>query len=201
MSKSDRKFDTWEWIDHSVAPTKLAFEVRMERHNNIAEGPIRYYVKSAEPPIHVEAPDLGPLRDKLDAAVRAFYAVAWERVLVVRVEQKLPGWWCQSCVGDGGASVGLEVAAVERGTLEGRPVFRKTKPTKKDRVGYEYAIQRGEIPPVFTAYGHNDVPQYVLPDTPEIRELLGQESVSLAAWAASLVHKIVGAQIVTKENS
>lgn len=187
MSKSDRKFDTWEWNDQSVAPKKLAFEVRMERHNNVAEGPIRYYVKNADPPIHVEAPDLGPLRDKLDAAVRAFYAVAWEPVLVVRVKQE---------PADGGASAAFEVAEVERGTMGGQSVFRKTKPAKNDRVGgYEYAIQRGEIPPMFTVYGREEAPQYVLPDTPQMRELLGNESARLAAWASDLVHKIMGVQI------
>jgi hypothetical protein len=190
-NKSDRKFDTWEWSDPSVAPKKLTFEVRMERHNNVAEGPIRYYVKSADPLVHVEAPDLGPLRDKLDTAVRAFYAVAWERVLVVRVEQK-PG-----TEEAGGASVALEIAPIERGMLNGQPVFRKTKPAKADRLAssYEYAIQRGEIPPVFTSYGREEIPQYVLPDTPAVRELLGQESERLASWAADLVRKITDAQI------
>jgi hypothetical protein len=188
-NKSDRKFDTWEWSDPSVAPKKLTFEVRMERHNNVAEGPIRYYVKSADPPIHVDAPDLGPLRDKLDGAVRSFYAVAWERVLVVRVEQKLPA--------EGGTSAALEVAEIERGMLESQPVFRKTKPAKNDRhaSSYEYKIQRGEIPPVFTSYGREEIPQYVLPDTPAVRELLGQESERLASWAADLVCKITIAQI------
>jgi hypothetical protein len=186
-NKSDRKFDTWEWVDQSVAPKKLSFEVRMERPNNVAEGPIRYYVKSADPLVHVEAPDLGPLRDKLDAAVRSFYAVAWERVLVVRVEQKLPD--------EGGASAALEIASVERGVLQGQPVFRKTKP-KSDRhpSGYEYAIQHGAIPPVFKSYGREDIPQYVLPDTPEVCALLEQEKACLVAWAADLIDKITTAQ-------
>ena len=187
-AKSDRKFDTWEWIDQSVAPKKLTFEVRMERHNNVAEGPIRYYVKSEDPPVHIEAPDLGPLRDKLDAAVRAFYAVAWERVLVVRVEQ-----W--PFAAEGGASATLEVKSIERGMLKGQPVFRTTKPAKSDRnvSSYAYAIQHGEIPPVFKSYGREEIPQYVLPDTPEMRELIGRASTNLATWAAELIRKIITA--------
>lgn len=194
MSKSDRKFDTWEWSDQSVAPKKLTFEVRMERPNNVAEGPIRYYIKSADPLISVEAPDLGPLRDKLDAAIRAFYAIAWERVLVVRVEHKQPGE-------DGSISAALEVEEIERGTLNNRPVFRKAKSAKDNRTSYEYRIQHGEIPPVFTSYGREEIPQYVLADTPAIRGLLQQECREFAAWTEMLIRKISAHAIKGKEKT
>ena len=181
-NKSDRKFDTWEWSDRTVAPQKLTFEVRMERPNNVAEGSIRYYVRSEDPPVRVEASDLGPLRDKLDAAVRAFYAVAWERVLVVRVEQRLPG--------EDGASAKLEVVATERGMMGDVPVFRQAATRSDNHGNYVYAVQRGPIPPVIKSFGRDDVPQYVLPDTPEVRAWLAEESKRLSAWATDLVAKV-----------
>ena len=170
MTKTtDRKFDTWEWRDESTAPKALEFEVRCERPVNVAEGPIRYYIKHTDPPLHVEAGDLGPLRDKLDAAVRAFYKVDWQPVLIVRV-QKGPAREAE------GFTMALEVIAYERGVLNGKTVHRQKRPTKSTEGShnFSYAMKQGDIDREFREFGRTSQPQrqWVLPDTIESRDML-----------------------------
>ena len=171
MKTTDRKFDTWEWLDLSVAPKKLEFEVRFERPVNIAEGPTRYYVNCEDPPIRIEAPDLGPLRDKLDAAVRTFYAVDWQPVLVVNVTRERP------LHGDEPSfEVKLEVVEFERGTWQGNVVHRKRRPIDAKAAthsSFTYALTQGDIDRVFRRFRDSEaVVRHVLPDTPESRALL-----------------------------
>lgn len=163
---SDRKFDTWEWSDRIVAPKDLTFEVRLERPTNVAAGPVRYYIACNNPPISVEANDLGLLRDRLDAAVRAFYAVEWVRVLVISpdVYQHADG-----------ITVELKVHEYEQGTLDGKPVYRQRR-SEDHRVGaneYAYRMTEGDIEREFKRW-HDSPPQprYVLLDTPENRDLI-----------------------------
>ncbi len=176
MSKntSDKKIDTWEWRDLTVFHKALTFEVRLERPLNVAEAGLRYYIHSEVPPIKVEAPELGPLRDKLDAAIRAFYAVTWEPVLVVRAKKEVSRY-----VSDGDKpsfSMKLMVVEYERGEMLGEKVFRKriTDPKVAKLREYDYKVQRGDVPASFMEFsGEPEQRQWILPATDEMRTMLG----------------------------
>lgn len=193
MKTTDRKFETWEWRDGSVAPKVLEFEVRLKRPVNVAEGPIRYYIKHADPPIRIEASDLGPLRDKLDAAVRAFYAVAWIPVLVVRVNKGV-GLHRE----EPSFELRLEIVEYERGMLHGQPVHRRLLTSKVDAHArnYEYAMKAGDLDRTFREF-RNDVPQkqWVLPDTPDVRARLRQFDVRAAELIVSMTSQLDAAEV------
>jgi hypothetical protein len=174
---SDRKFDTWEWSDRTVAPEDLAFEVRLERPVNVAEGPLRYYIAYDNPPIRVEAHDLALLRELLDTAVRAFYAVEWVPVLVVRFDptnspDKL------------GGAVDIKIEEYEQGKLHGRSVYRARR-TRGEGKSYDYRMTEGDIERTFKrSYNSEPLPRYVLLDTPQNRDLLACVDAELQTWVA-----------------
>jgi hypothetical protein len=88
MSKDfDRKFDSWLWHDMNEATdSRYTFEVRITRPENVAEGPIGYYIKSQDPPLHVKAGTLEELRAKLDKRVRSWLSVEWQPKILVLVK-------------------------------------------------------------------------------------------------------------------
>lgn len=190
IKMTDRKFDTWEWCDKSIAPTALEFEVRCERPVNIAEGTLRYYVKHDEPPIRIEAPDLGLLRDKLDAAVRAFYAAEWKPVLILRVSKGFRHTLHGSAIS---FELQLEVLEFEIAEMLGQRWHRRRRREILARpTGYEYALRPGDIENTFRQFG-NDEPrlQYVLADTPEARVMLDNFNHSASNLLTAMVTEIL----------
>lgn len=179
MSKnSDRKFDTWEWYDTDVYSKRLTFDVRLDRPVNVAEGPLRYYIHNDDPPIKVSAPDLALLRNQLDEAVRAFYAVAWTSVIVVRIEQDLSE---AGAIEDFGVNV--VVGRYEIGQMFGKPVYRRKRGGKIERTTFDYFIRDGEIEREFSQYsGEKRQPQYILPDTPEVHGQIEALRTGLTRW-------------------
>lgn len=190
VKTTDRKFDTWEWRDQSTAPSGLTFEVRLERPLNVAEGPLRYYIKNEQPPISVEANDLGALRDRLDVAVRSFYAIAWEPVLVVRAKHDNPTV--------PSFELTFEVMEYERGMLFGEPVFRRAiagQDVSPSERSYRYAMERGTLARSFIRFRNDDPrPQWVLHDTPSNRAMLRRFEEETARLLAGFVKHLDEAQ-------
>lgn len=193
MKTTDRKFETWDWMDKSTTPKPLQFEVRLERPVNVAEGPIRYYIKHDDPPIRIEANDLGPLREKLDAAVRAFYAVEWTPVLAVRMAKGI-GLHRQAP----SFELKLEIVEYERGMLHGQPVHRKLLPSKTEAhaKNFEYAITMGDLDREFREFRNDKAQkQWVLHDTDEMRALLLQFDDRAAELLGLMERQLVGAEV------
>lgn len=81
---SDRKFDTWEWRDSSVCAETFKIEVRIIQPENIAKGPIQFRTKLETPPLSFVADHPEALRQKVDRAIRDFFAIAWRPMIKVR---------------------------------------------------------------------------------------------------------------------
>lgn len=170
---SDRKFDVWKWCDPRVSTETFEFEVRMFRPDNIADGPIQYYIERPDDPhINVRADDLAHLRNKLDKAIREWGVIKWEPVLVVVINPSR-AWHVHR---EFGTDFAIHVHEYERGTRAGKPYYRKQVKEMNGaparRYGVEEWVKKGVLGETKLEMSEDGAQVAIVRDTLETRAAL-----------------------------